>query len=37
MFYNDKPPNLEYLWKKAHAKGLMNFNTKQGFWLVHSG
>lgn len=36
MFYNDQPPNEHELRDRAHSKGLMNFNDKQGFWLVHS-
>jgi len=36
MFYNDQPPTGKDFTTRAHAKGLMNFNDKQGFWLIHS-
>jgi hypothetical protein len=36
-YYNDQPPEMEEFKERAHSKGLMNFNDKQGFWLIHSG
>jgi hypothetical protein len=41
MFYNDQPPKAEggdekELSHRAHAKGVMAFDKKQGFWLIHS-
>ncbi|XP_056132401.1 deoxyribonuclease-2-beta [Lampris incognitus] len=35
-FYNDAPPNLDYLKGYGHTKGVLHLDRSQGFWLSHS-
>ncbi|OCT82521.1 deoxyribonuclease-2-beta [Xenopus laevis] len=36
MIYNDAPPNVKNSSRKGHTKGVLFFDTSQGFWLIHS-
>lgn len=37
VFYNDQPPDDEQVSSSyAHAKGVIAFDERQGFWLIHS-
>ncbi|XP_068098559.1 deoxyribonuclease-2-beta isoform X4 [Hyperolius riggenbachi] len=36
MLYNDAPPGVYNLTKHGHTKGILLFDQKQGFWLIHS-
>ncbi|KAM9384476.1 deoxyribonuclease-2-beta isoform 1-T1 [Pholidichthys leucotaenia] len=35
-FYNDGPPDLDYIHGYGHTKGVLLFDRSQGFWLLHS-
>ena len=36
MFYNDEHPNGKTSFTLGHTKGVIAFDEKSGFWLVHS-
>ncbi|KAI6226923.1 Crn-7 [Aphelenchoides besseyi] len=36
MFYNDQPPDGKTFGNRAHSKGVLAINKKQGFWVLHS-
>ncbi|KAH7719140.1 Deoxyribonuclease II family protein [Aphelenchoides avenae] len=36
LFYNDEHPDEELDGYRAHMKGFIAFDEKQGFWLIHS-
>ena len=35
-FYNDKKPDGFYSYDHGHTKGAFEFDSKEGFWLIHS-
>ncbi|KAI6243729.1 Plancitoxin-1 [Aphelenchoides fujianensis] len=36
MFYNDQHPGTKTVGGRAHSKGVLSINGKQGFWVLHS-
>ncbi|KAG9482947.1 hypothetical protein GDO78_009090 [Eleutherodactylus coqui] len=36
LLYNDSPPGMNSSFTRGHSKGVLLFDSYQGFWLVHT-